>query len=206
MGNDGVSWGRRVWLEVGVSALELEGVGDEKVGVGVSALEGVGDDRGWLPKNPWRALGGSRRTKGPWPHAKGENCAGKDKEEVESDGVSWGRRVWLGVGVSALEGVGGDRGWLPKEPWRALGGSRRTEGPWPHAKGENCAGKSKEDPGNKKSPPVPESKVESDGVSWGRRVRLGVGVSALEGVGDRSVGSFSLGPKRTDPIVEELLN
>ena len=123
-----------------------------------------------------------------------------------NDGVSWGRRVWLGVGVSALEGVGDDRGWLPKNPWRALGGSRRTKGPWPHAKGENCAGKSKEDPGNKKSPPVPESKVESDGVSWGRRVRLGVGVSALEGVGDRSVDSFSLGPKRTDPIVEELLN
>ena len=64
MGNDGVSWGRRVWL-----------------GVGVSALEGVGDDRGWLPKNPWRALGGSRRTKGPWPRAKGENCAGKSKGE-----------------------------------------------------------------------------------------------------------------------------
>ena len=63
---------------------------------------------------------------------------------MESDGVSWGRRVWLGVGVSALEGVGDDRGWLPKNPWRARGGSRHTTGPWPHAKGENCAGKSKE--------------------------------------------------------------
>jgi hypothetical protein len=190
VGNDGVSWGRRVWLGVGVSALELEG---------------VGDDRGWLPKNPWRALGGSRRTAGPWPRAKGENCAGESKGE-------WGKpppvsaESKVGVGVSALEGVGDDRGWLPKNPWRALGGSRRTKGPWPQAKGENCAGKSKEDPGNKKSPPVPESEVGNDGVSWGRRVRLGVGVSALEGVGDRSVDSFSLGPKRTDPIVEELLN
>ena len=58
---------------------------------------------------------------------------------------------WAG----AVEYVGDDRVWLPKNPWRALGGSGRTKGPWPHAKGGNCAGKDKEDLRNKKSPPVP---------------------------------------------------